>query len=669
MEYDFSQSNLLVRSNGDKESTESADYFFYHMNKRNTNVNSFHVQRSDDTKERFFGGVIYFEIVPDLTCDYEIVNSAKQLSLFAKDKQILKWLSYQLIDKLGQFKQLWVQDLPPGYIDFKSRKANFTLSYREPHLLSNMDDDYGTILNTNSIDRDWGVWGHHMEVFFEGDIPEQSMALVNGKKVSDQFCFGANETFESIRQFVIDQYGYGEKASKWFMIAPNDNDLVCTCSICKKHGNSNSSATGALTFLVNRLSKEFPNHHFFTLAYRTSKNVSPVILEKNAGVFISTVDLPKKPKLDVKTKPVADFLYNVKSWRSKTSQIYLWDYIANFDDYLTPLPLLERVHKQLLFFKHYGVNGLFLNGSGYDYSTFEGLYTYVLSALMVDSSLDAADLVRKYHQRFFPTTAALLTSYVLSMERSALSGNMETGIYTSFRSASESYFDGNKFEAFYNELTGLYKGLSGEEKKRVDKMLVGLSYTKAQLSYHSGNLNETLLDRLSAYKNYTDMKKYKEEGGALKTYLDEWKLLKQELPLKNKVENMLVHELRSGKIISEGNLLHDGVRGFLSDFNQGWMIAGEDIQVNTQIVDSTTQFRMRFLLNKKHGMKIPAKVEVFNDSNCIAVYNKGDFFLSDTSATLEKRLQIHKSAKIGLKIYISKDEKKSIIACDEIQLF
>src|SRR5690606_16558541 len=216
--------------------------------------------------------------------------------------------------------------------------------YREPHLLSNTDPDLVGIYHTNSVDRDWGIWGHNFKKIFNGKIPESAYAQTEAGINEDQFCFSSAETLAAIKAYLAGQEGNGVK---YFMIAPNDNNIACTCETCKELGNKTADATGAVTNLLNTLAKQYPNYQFFTTAYLTTKRAPSIQMEKNTGVFISTIDFTKSSKINPSSTAVQDFGTLVGQWKNKISAVYLWDYISNFDDYLSPYPVLNRFQNQL----------------------------------------------------------------------------------------------------------------------------------------------------------------------------------------------------------------------------------------------------------------------------------------------------------------------------------
>lgn len=686
--FKFESPQLTIASNGDKSSRNAADYLYYHLKKRIQNRTAFQVKRSDQINLQG-ANTVYLELVSDLDSDYEIRNEKDRLSIFGREYATLCWISYLLIDHFSNFHQLDVADLPPNYLNFNSHKGHFSMQYREPHLPSNLDADYAGILLTKATDRDWGIWGHNLKRVFGNSIPTNSYAFVDGKRINEQYCFSAQETYNAISSYIRDQYGDGTKAPTHFMIAPNDNDLVCTCNDCQKKGNTKTSATAAVGDLLNRLAQEFPKHHFFTLAYRSTAEAPKRMLMENIGAFVSTIDLPKTAFLDLNSVAVSSFSMLANNWKTKVRDLYSWDYVSNFDDYLTPFPVMERVKKQLPFFNSLGIDGLFLNGSGYDYSSFEDVKTYVFAALMIDPSLEVPQLITNYLQRFYPNTGKLLSNYLIGLERSALKRNHPTDVYSSFREALRTYIDQEEFFHFYEKLIQLNKFTVGNEREKIDKLLTALAYTKLQIQYASagrmqGDMKRTpnletnsdnkeeALDRLSAYTTYADLKNYKEEDGAIHRYIQDWKAFEENSFKRNDFAQAQATGLISKQSFEDSYLLSDGLDGFASDFNQGWFLAGEDIVVDGIFHNESEQkkrFTLRCLVHAKHRMLVPDHVEFFYNGRKVATYTANDFELQSGVAVLEREVELEKNGTVQLRIYKSKDIKKSVIACDEIRIY
>lgn len=689
--FDFSSENFLILSNGDKLSANAADYLFDHLCRRILKDSKLRIDRDDEVNNYYKGEIIYVEIVPDLLNDYQIKNEKGKLSIFAKNKKVMLWLSYMLIDRMSNFHNVInVSDLAPTFIDFSNYKGDITMHYKEPYLLPNTDWDYSVLLGTNNVERDWGLWGHNLKNVFTNGIPDSSYAWIHNKRDKEQFCFTSISTFNAIQNFILDEYGDGSEESKWFMIAPNDNKLSCTCSNCLRLGNSSMDSTPAVTKLVNELAKKYPEHFFFTLAYLTTLEPPKVKMKKNTGVFISTIDFPKQAVLNESATDVRQFLKLLNSWKQVTPNIYIWDYISNFDDYLTPYPMLLRLQSQLPFFSENGVNGMFLNGSGYDYSPFDDVKTYAIAALLHNSSLSVENLVFNYFNRFYPTNASILTSYFLNLESRSVQNNIDIPIYLSFLGSQELFFDASSFISLYERLSQSIDKLELEEKNRIKKLLVAWSYTYLQILYSKGTAEggfleeddgkweislkaKKLLETLELHNEYSDLKKYKESEGEIETYLKEWEVyLNNSFSFDKRLTNIEVKGGRTNSLIEGGNLLNNFVLGFRSDFNQGWFLAGEDIEVKGTVYGGNQVIKgvvLRFLLNSRHRMFAPEQVEISINNGRYNSIGKSHYKTQDNIVYLEYPIELKSGDELSIKIKKNNQIDRSVIACDEIQLF
>lgn len=689
-DFDFGAAAYRIVSNGDKQSTAMADYLYLHLSKRlKKGGGLLQLVRSDTAAPLAAGNTIYVELVPDLKFNYEIRNEAQQLSLYIKDISTAKWMIYMLIDHLGNYHpEMDVADLPPSYIDFSSASVLFPLVYRDPHLLPNMDEDYSGLLATNTIDRDWGLWGHNLKQVLDGNNLDDVQAIVNGKPIKDQYCFSSSHIFDAFSHFIVEEYGTGERESKKFMIAPNDNDQVCTCATCMKLGNTTTSATAAVVHLLNRLGEKFPEHDFFTTAYRTTAAAPKVMMRANTGVFLSTIELPKNNRLDLKRKEVQQFIGMLEAWKQKCQQRFLWDYISNFDDYLSPFPMLYRVKAQLPFFIDHGVTGIFMNGSGYDYSPFDDVKTYVLAGLMMYPEVAVPDLVKRFYKRFYPNTGALLATYYLELESASSKEEKDIAIYTPFRTAVADYLDTSKFLALYRGIKEKYNTAQGEEKEKISMMMTAWSYTYLQVCYEEGfsgnhfvpngaygfsfdmKLDEALV-KIGQYKDFPALNSYKETGGALSTYVQEWQGLKKSILKIGYPLSLRVTSIATGALMQESKLLSDRMPGFASDFNQGWFLAGESITVAVDKFGAEAaekEIRMRFLLNEDHRMLPPESVSIFKNNVLIASFTKDKYFYQNNIAGLLYPIAMDSDDKLQIRIEKNKDINNSVIACDEIQI-
>ncbi|TDG36603.1 DUF4838 domain-containing protein [Pedobacter changchengzhani] len=677
----------IITSEEDGVSQKWQNYLYNQLQKRANNKAK--VIKSTGVNPKIPAGFkeVHIEIAKDLKNDYCVENNAAKINLRMHDEKTAVWMIYQLIETIGQqdhnFSSL---DLPPSIIEFSDQCTNFDFSYRDVHLAPNLDVDYATIIGTNTVDDDWGIWAHNLHKVVK--LNEATRAKINGVPTDEQYCFSSDDLYNQLKAYINDNYGSGNKKPFRFMIAPNDNDLVCTCEKCTEAGNDNRNATPAVINLINKLSLDFPKHFFYTLAYRTTQKPPDTELLDNSGVFISTIDVPKGIEI-TGNKKFAVLKGIVLDWKKKTNNLYLWDYISNFDDYLTPLPILTGFKKQFPDFKKIGIKGLFLNGSGYDYSPFDDVKTYCAAAIMMNGGLNADSLSARFFEKMYPVSHKLLTKYYSGLEQKINETGKAYALYGSFKSATRNYLSTESFITFYNALTKIVGSTSGEENEKLQKLLTALSFTRLQVAYSLGyssggafvidqdqvKLNadiDVYLNQLRNFNKYKDLGNFKENDGKLGDYILGWQNLakypaKRNLLVQGKLQFLSIPD----EDYTDLSTLNDGVSGFSSSYHYGWMLVSQDdlhLKILSNNLSEVRKLSIRFLNEPHSGIYAPTMVQIIVAGKIVKSLspkldpNDGKIYQVKENLTFEKGTK-------DFEIKIIRNAKgKRTLACDEILL-
>ncbi len=655
------------------------EYLFKHLSKRSKKGERIVLLAEEKPQYR----KIKVEVNKKLGYDYCIEQSDEQLILKAKSESTMLWLIYQLISDLSATDdRIVANDLPPAIIEFKPVCANFDFVYREPHFHPNLDIEYAPIIGTNEIEKDWGIWGHNLGSVLQKGSGNYIYARQNGNVDINQFCFSSEELYRQLEEHIHDNFEEKGNTTHRFMIMPNDNTIACDCELCKDRGNTPGNATPAVSFLIKRLAQRFPNQIFFTSAYLTTKYPPKDRWPDNTGIMISTIDLPKGVALE-NQKEIDPFLTTLANWRKATQNIYIWDYASNFDDYLTPIPVLYGLKKQLAFYKEHGVKGVFLNASGYDYTPFEDMKTYVAAALMMDCTLSVDDLCTKYFKRFYPKAGDVLSSYYLSLEKKLEKTNRPYNMYGGFKEAMKNYLDPADFVSFFNSIKSIIPTAGEDEKEKLEKMYAALCYTRLQVAYYLRNgdygyvkindkeltLNpeiKPVLEKLSQYKDF-GLKGYKEAGGEIGIYLNNWNRILGKLPFKNLLLDEPIKLLsKPDEGYRQIDVLDNGVLGFFKEYHQGWILSSDDdleVQFSAQNLKQAKKIVMTFLINERHRINIPSKIEIYKNGS---IYKDLKYKEEDSEiAVYETDVDFSNAESIKIRAY----RNRNSIACDEIQIY
>lgn len=208
-----------------------------------------------------------------------------------------------------------------------------------------------------------------------------------------------------------------EPEAGYISISQNDSDFHCTCPDCSKLAKQEGSESGPVVNFVNqvaeRINQKYPETWVETLAYRR------------------TIDPPKtirpKGKVIIRLAPIlADYGHVLNSdWNAKTRgsllawakispQLFVWNYIGNYNNSLFPFPNWEGFARDMRFFKDNKVQGIFQQGSNYTNGVgdFEPLRAWMMGKLMWNPSLDENKLRAEYLKGYYGAAAPHLAAYI-----------------------------------------------------------------------------------------------------------------------------------------------------------------------------------------------------------------------------------------------------------------
>ncbi len=656
----------------DRGDVKWADYLLRHLSKRAQEQGL--VRSDEDVVKNSIP--VSVDINGTLETDYAVVRNDNGLVLQAKTPAVMTWLLYQFIARAAaEDARVKGADLPPAYVDFsKSNEGKWAFEYRGLYTPSNNDADLLGVLGTNNVDFDWGLWGHNLHKVFAGDdIPQNAFALVDGARNEEQYCFSSPELYDAVEAYIIDQFGdKNVTEAARISIMPNDNALVCQCDECREAGNTPTSATPAVTRFIESLAKRFPMHQFFTSSYTSTAEPPTHSLPKNVCAIVSSLNVP----LVAGTKSpgqLKKFDETIAKWKHAVSRIYVWDYMRNFDDYFTPYPCLHILQDRLRHFRDLGVSGVFFNGSGYDYASFDDVQTYVLSALMIDPDIDVDAAIEAYIRNNYPQTADLLLAYYTEAEKMAYASR---GLqpYSGIGESAALYIDRPALDNFVTALDKKVKTIDGAERTNVNRLLTALAFTRLELMRYDGAFDANAIDNnlevLGGYKAFEDMKSYREAFGSVAQYVEEWDAVK---PWRAKPGNVLAGvKLTTTTPLEETNapaVLTDARRGFPTDYHTGWVVAGDDLilAVPAGHVPDEGVLYASFFCAPKWRIQLPEEVQVWQGGRKIAgttvsgstePFTRTDFSMAVSGIATDQPLEIRIIKAAG---------KRTTLAVDEIE--
>ena len=209
---------------------------------------------------------------------------------------------------------------------------------------------------------------------------------------------------------------------------------MCECADCQKvyeeetwtdpDGRKKPGYSATLLRMVNRtaeiLEMKHPGVRIGTFAYM-SLEAPPAKTKPRDNVVIRVPRLRHCTVHPARTcEKNASFRRNLERWcQLAPGRTYVWEYGANFKNYLHPFPCLLSLADNLKYYQSLGIRGVEIQGN---YGSLGGdlavLKNYVWRRLFWQPALDPQALVREFCAGYYGPASAEMLAYVDTLEKS-----------------------------------------------------------------------------------------------------------------------------------------------------------------------------------------------------------------------------------------------------------
>ena len=239
---------------------------------------------------------------------------------------------------------------------------------------------------------------------------------VEGKRTTKgaQLCLTNEEMRKELTRVALE---WLKNTPNAMMISISQNDCGgrCECSNCKRVEEEEGAPSGVLVRFVNAVAedieKEYPHVLVETLAYQyTRKPPLHVKPRKNVVIRLCSIECDFAHPLDSDAN--ARFRDDIKAWSAIAPNLYIWDYVTNFSNFLAPHPNLRMLAPNIRFFLKNNAIGIFEQGDeGNSVGDFVRLRVWLISHLLWDPSRDVDRLMDEFLQGYYGAAAPHLKAY------------------------------------------------------------------------------------------------------------------------------------------------------------------------------------------------------------------------------------------------------------------
>ncbi|MBQ6620391.1 MAG: DUF4838 domain-containing protein [Thermoguttaceae bacterium] len=262
-------------------------------------------------------------------------------------------------------------------------------------------------------------------------------ALVGGQRqrAGAQLCLSNPEMK---KQFIRNTLRILEEnpGTKIISVSQNDCGGWCQCPECQKLVDENGSQAGPLIRFVNDVAEaveeKYPDVLVETLAYQDSR-FAPTKVKPRDNVLVRLCSIEYSF-----LTPLADggvynesFVDCIEKWSAIAKQLYIWDYVTNFSNYMLPHPNFQVLAPNIRFFVKNHTVGCYEQGDAEcSAGDFVRLRNWVISKLLWNPDLDQRQLEDEFLNGYYsPRVGAILREYLDVLTESALRSDVNLRCY------------------------------------------------------------------------------------------------------------------------------------------------------------------------------------------------------------------------------------------------
>jgi len=200
-------------------------------------------------------------------------------------------------------------------------------------------------------------------------------------------------------------------------ISQNDRSGYCECAACRAVVAEEGALSGTVLRFVNavaeEIEKQYPDFLVETNAYSETQQ-PPQVTQARGNVLVRLCGIQCDFGQSLGSgEHNRGFREDLEAWSAICSQLFIWNYVANFSNFLLPHPNLHTLADDIRTFVAHKTIGLFEQGdAGSTCGDLVELRAWLLAHLMWDPARDEQALIREFLQGYYGAAAEPLQEYL-----------------------------------------------------------------------------------------------------------------------------------------------------------------------------------------------------------------------------------------------------------------
>ncbi len=643
--------------------------------------------------------------------DFILATQSNQVFIYAATDKALLYATYEWIERYLKCRKLGAG---PAYcpslstITMEGDMMDIQMpafEYREVYYPYEEDEEYMWWHKIHTINKDWGLWGHTFNKIIAAKqyftTHPEYFSLINGKRKPVGLCL-TNASLKKEFISILKEKMENNPSATYWSVSPEEGIEYCTCNACnsvvKKKGT-----TALLLYFINTIATAFPDKKIVTLAYeQTSEPPENISIRNNVYIMLSDIEVYRHQPLST-SKSAAIFRKRLEGWRAITSNIFIWDYVTQFTNYLAPFPNIQTLQPNIQFLQSY-IKGIFEQGSGETVSENSALRSYLLAKWLWNPSLNRDSLQQDFLQHYYGKAAPCINQYVSMLEDALMKTKATLDIYGNPIDAKNTFLSPTYIDTYSQVLDKAEALAEGNDYavKHITEARIPLEYTVLQQARYYGldlygifekegdtyKVKPTIHSRLKRLVNQCNdfgITTLSEIAFTANDYLKEWEEIIYKAYKVNKALNATVslQYAPNPEYFNKGpRTIVDGMYGF-SDYSYNWLCfynVNMEAVITLPRMETVETIECNFLDDPKHYIFLPTNIDVFYSVDgkkyqllkSVSVRQLEHYnpiitpYIFSFPTVSAKYIKLVAKNNTALPNWRQHDTKKPMLACDEV---
>jgi hypothetical protein len=309
-------------------------------------------------------------------------------------------------------------------------------AYRELHFPDPRTDSL--YLDWHKLDlkkgkNEWGMFVHTFQTLVPAEkyikTHPEYFSFLNVQRIPDgQLCLTNPDVFKIVAEGLKERMKEKPEALYW-SVSQNDTYKACECEHCRKVYQKYGGYSGAMIDFVNQVAAVFPDKVISTLAYQYTRSAPQnIVPAKNVNVMFCSIECNRSRPISTDPSS-ASFRKDAEDWGKLTGNIFMWDYVVQFRNLLSPFPNLRVLQPNLQYFKGRGMQMMFQQGSGSLLSEFFELRQYLIARLLWNPDCDINAVMNDFVNGYYGPAGKHILAYINTMHDALEKSGGNLGIY------------------------------------------------------------------------------------------------------------------------------------------------------------------------------------------------------------------------------------------------